>query len=52
MRFSMLCASAAFVALAPKRSTNVCMRAISLAWRAAFLASRVSSSARAVRYWL
>ena len=48
MRFSMLWASAAFVALAPKRSTNVCRRAISLACSAAFLASRSSSSARGV----
>ena len=37
MRFSMLWASAALVALAPKRSTNRCMRAISLAWRTASL---------------
>jgi hypothetical protein len=48
----MLWASVAFVALAPKRSTNVCIRAISLVCRAAFLARRRSSSARAVRYWL
>ena len=52
MRFSMLWASVAFDALAPKRSTNVCRRAISLVCRAAFLARRRSSSARAVRYWL
>ena len=37
MRFSMLWASDALVALAPKRSTKRCMRAISLAWRTAIL---------------
>ena len=40
MRFSMLCAIAAFVAFAPKRSTTVCNRAISFDCTAAFFASR------------
>ena len=52
MRFSMLWAIAALVAFAPKRSTTVCRRAISLAWRGASLARRFSSSARAAMYWL
>ena len=52
MRFSMLCAIAAFVALAPKRSTTVCNRSISLACSAAFLVRRASSSARERWYWL
>ena len=47
MRFSMLWAIAAFVALAPKRSTTACIRARSFAWRAASLARRSSSAARA-----
>ena len=52
MRFSMLWAIVALVALAPKRSTIVCRRSISLAWRCAILASRTSSFSRALRYWL
>ena len=50
MRFSMLWAAAAFVALAPKRSTNFCSRAISFAWRAAIFDCRSSSAARDSRY--
>ena len=46
MRFSMLWASEALLALAPKRSTNRCIRAISLAWRAASLVWLASSAAR------
>ena len=42
----------AFEALAPKRSTTRCRRAISLLCCAASLASRRSSSERAARYWL
>uniref|UniRef100_A0A6J7Q5F8 Unannotated protein n=1 Tax=freshwater metagenome TaxID=449393 RepID=A0A6J7Q5F8_9ZZZZ len=52
IRFSMLCAIAAFVALAPKRSTIPCRRAISFACAAANLARRSSSLARAAWYWL
>ena len=40
MRFSMLWALAAFVAFAPKRSTNFCIRAISFSCCAACLARR------------
>ena len=40
IRFSTLCAIAAFVAFAPKRSTTVCRRSISLACSIAFFASR------------
>jgi hypothetical protein len=50
MRFSMLWAIAALLALAPKRSTRVCNRSISLAWRCAALARRISSRSRATRY--
>ena len=46
MRFSMLWAIDALVALAPKRSTRVWSRSISLAWRWAALARRTSSLAR------
>ena len=52
MRFSILCAIAAFVALAPNRSTTVCKRLISLDCKAAFFIIRSSSSARERRYWL
>ena len=50
MRFSMLWAIDALVALAPKRSTIVCSRSISLAWAAACLARRASSRSRWARY--
>ncbi len=50
MRFSMLCAIAAFVALAPNRSTMFCRRATSLACSVALRARRSSSSLRALRY--
>ena len=50
MRFSMLWASDALDALAPKRSTKRCMRAISFAWRTAMRVWRSSSAARAATY--
>ena len=52
MRFSMLWAIDALVALAPKRSTSAWSRSISLAWRWASLVRRTSSFSRATRYSL
>jgi hypothetical protein len=50
MRVSNDLANAALLALAPQRSMSVCRRAISDCWRAAILARRASSRARATLY--
>ncbi len=51
MRFSMLWAMVALVALAPKRSTMVWRRSTSLDRATASLASRTSSASRWRWYW-
>ena len=52
MRVSRALAKAAFDCFAPQRSTRVWSRSISAFWRAATLAWRASSAARACGYWV